>query len=255
MSILISSYNILADAYIRSAYYPNISPEALEPARRGTALLDHLQQLAADILCLQEVEPERFASLCARFADSQARFAPKAGGKPDGCASLVAPRFPVQETRSLYYAEGTGQLALLTVVEVEGRRLGIANTHLSWDPPETPIPKQVGRSQLVELLDEVERFTPRCQGWILCGDFNASPDSARIVAASQRGFRDPYAGLRAETCNANRVAKRIDYLLHSPSLTCVPQLLPPIDGETPLPSLHEPSDHLAIGGSFAWRPA
>jgi len=255
MSLIVSSYNILADAYIRPAYYPSTPPEVLDSARREAALLARLPQLAADVLCLQEVEAAKFPALMARLADSQARFAQKAGERPDGCASFISPRFPLRETRSLYYADGSGHLALLTVIELAGQRLGIANTHLRWDPPGTAIPAQLGRRQMLELLDAVEHFVPRCSGWILCGDFNADPTSALILAARQRGFLDPYSGLRAATCNSNRAAKRIDYLLHTSSLTCVPAALPPIDDQTPLPSSSEPSDHLAIGGTFTWRTA
>lgn len=255
MTLTVISYNILADAYVRPDYYPNTPPAALRPAERRAALLDHLEHLAADVLCLQEVQDDAYPAICARLAASQSRFAHKTEGKPDGCATLVAPRLPLHQTHTLSYADNTGHVALLVAVELDGRRLGIANTHLRWDPPQTAPAEQVGRRQLGLLLEAVERFTPRCHGWIVCGDFNATPSSALLQAAHQHGFLDPYADQPAPTCNSNRAAKRIDYLIHSPTLTCQPHPLPPIDDQTPLPSATQPSDHLAIGGTFAWRNA
>jgi exonuclease III len=69
----------------------------------------------------------------------------------------------------------------------------------------------------------------------------------------EAGFCDVYAEQpSANTCNANRQAKRIDFLLHTDALKSQPMTLPVIDDQTPLPSFHEPSDHLPIMASFDW---
>jgi mRNA deadenylase 3'-5' endonuclease subunit Ccr4 len=242
----------LADAYIRPAFYPNTPQAALIPLRRRAALLDRLDRLTVDVLCLQEVQADMFAAVSTRLVALQGLFHPKGGRKPDGCATFVKRQLELHSAHPLYYSDGTGHLALLIRISLKGRLLGIANTHARWDPAETPVDAQVGRRQMLELLDEVAGSAPLCQGWILCGDLNAEPKSALVVAAMQRGFVDPYAGSRAYTCNSNRVPKRIDYLLHSPSLFCRPDALPAIDGETPLPSEQEPSDHLALSADFGW---
>jgi len=49
----------------------------------------------------------------------------------------------LRTVHTLYYADGSGtqlssgHIALVTVVEQEGRQVGIANTHLKWDSPST----------------------------------------------------------------------------------------------------------------------
>jgi endonuclease/exonuclease/phosphatase family metal-dependent hydrolase len=161
-------------------------------------------------------------------------------GKPDGCATFV--RFPVLSWRTLTYTDGSGHVALLTEVDVQGRRLGIANTHLRWGPPET----RVGLDQAIELLDAMPEGPS-----IIAGDFNATPDSALVAEYRRRGFLDAYADVRGATCNANGVAKRIDFLMYR-GLRCAPQPIAVINGATPLPSAGEPSDHLAIRAAFWW---
>jgi endonuclease/exonuclease/phosphatase family metal-dependent hydrolase len=173
-------------------------------------------------------------------------------GKPDGCATFVHHGLRRRQVWPLRYEDETGHVALLVALEVGEALIGIANTHLRWDPEDTPKEERIGRRQLLQLLEELKRFAPPCAGWIVCGDLNATPDSSLLMAARQSGFLDPYEGHGGETCNSNRRKKRIDYLLHSPSLCCKPRELPCIDDETPLPSESEPSDHLAIAGTFTF---
>ena len=59
----VASYNVLASAYIERAWYRRTPVIALDRAWRVPALVQHVAKLDADILCLQEVEPESFASL------------------------------------------------------------------------------------------------------------------------------------------------------------------------------------------------
>jgi endonuclease/exonuclease/phosphatase family metal-dependent hydrolase len=111
----------------------------------------------------------------------------------------------------------------------------------------------VGVGQAEALLDAIDRFRPACDGWVVCGDLNARPDSKLVKRILARGLRDGYAGLgEAFTCNANGEAKRIDFLFHTASLSAVPLPLRTIDDVTVLPSAEEPSDHLAIGAAVSW---
>lgn len=88
MSFTVATYNILANAYIRPAWYPHTPPEMLVAAQRGPALVRHIIGLAADILCLQEVEDGMFTALeeGLRPCGYTGHLTKKARGKPDGCA-------------------------------------------------------------------------------------------------------------------------------------------------------------------------
>jgi hypothetical protein len=63
---------------------------------------------------------------------------------------------------------------------------------------------------------------------------------------------DAYRGREDQrTCVANRRARRIDHLFHTPDLRARPGDLTAI-GPSPLPSAAAPSDHLTIRARFGW---
>ena len=262
MPFTMASYNILADSYVNAAWYPGTDGRLLDPAHRHPAQVDRIARLAADVVCLQEVEAEVFSLINGRLtaAGFQGNYASKGAGKPDGCATfLKLATMPLHSVRTLHYADGSGgqpasgHIALITVVEHECRQVAIANTHLNWDPPETTPAKQVGLRQMRDLLDGRTRLAPGCSSWIICGDLNVTPDSAVVELLHESGFQDAYAAQpRAFTCNANRKARRIDFLFHSRELVAEPADLPAIDNDTPLPSAEHPSDHLAISARIDW---
>ena len=82
---------------------------------------------------------------------------------------------------------------------------------------------------------------------VICGDFNAEPESDVLELARSRGLVDAYASVAdACTCNANGKKKRSDYILCTNDFVPIPSPLPAIDDDTPLPSEVEPSDHIPI---------
>jgi mRNA deadenylase 3'-5' endonuclease subunit Ccr4 len=253
MSFSVVSYNVLADAYVKPSWYPGVPPELLAQEYRLPALTRHLERLGADVFCLQEVEADVYWPLEGRLAalGYEGHHVCKGGNKPDGCSTLVRKTAgAVRAVRPLRYADGSGHVALLVVLGHDGLLVGIANTHLKWDPPGTPRAAQRGYGQITEFLQERDRVEPRCDDWIVCGDFNVTADSDVIRALTAAGFRDAYRGYEhMNTCNANQNARRIDFLLHTAGLSARPAALPPIANHTPLPSEDEPSDHLPI---MAW---
>ena len=62
----------------------------------------------------------------------------------------------------------------------------------------------------------------------------------------ERSFADAYASAPQPTCNPHRRATRIDYIFVTAGLDAVAEPVPAIEGDTPLPSATEPSDHLPI---------
>lgn len=257
MSLSITTYNILAQAYVKLDWYPNCTPEMIDATRRRTALCEYITKrlatLPSDVICLQEVEVEVFDMLGERLVDHRGELAMKSGGKPDGCATFMRRDLPRRQLQALHYEDGTHHVALFLTTELDGRSLCVANTHLRWHPPNTPPEEHVGRGQMLELLERIETLSSNCEGFVLCGDFNAESDAPLITAARERGFLDAYADTPAHTCNPNGRSKRIDYLLHSANLSCRPRAIRMIDDKTTLPSLEEPSDHLAITGVFDWK--
>ncbi|MCC6554158.1 MAG: endonuclease/exonuclease/phosphatase family protein [Polyangiaceae bacterium] len=244
------SYNILADAYLRPEYFPHTPPEILDPARRRAAMIERLVSLSADVYCLQEVEEPMYRALAAALPGHERRFAQKSGKKVDGCATFWR-GLSLASERTLRYADETGHVALLlTLEDAAGRRLGVANTHLKWEPLDAPPESRVALGQVRQLLGALDPGGG--VEWIACGDFNATPDSGILREAALAGLRDPFEGRDAFTANSNGRAKRIDYLLHTAALTCRPLDPPTIADDTPLPSSSEPSDHLPVRGDIDW---
>ena len=135
----------------------------------------------------------------------------------------------------------------MTLLDHAGRAIGLANTHLKWAPPGLAHDLE----QIRELIDTLSSPDWTGADWIICGDFNAKPDSPVLTALKAAGYRPSHNGeVQGHTCNPNGVAKTIDYLCHTAALNSSPLPLPPIDDLTPLPSAEQPSDHLAVLADF-----
>jgi len=261
-SFSVASYNVLANAYAHPAWYPRTPAMALQPAWRMPALLQHTSSLAADVLCLQEVEKDTFAALRTRLGllGYGGHYGSKQASRPDGCAMFYRREiFEILEARVLAYADGdrtaadSGYVAQIALLRHTGRVLGIANTHLLWDPPATPQHDRRGDRQIRQLLTEHRNIESAADGWIICGDLNVTPESEVVAALERAGFQYAHRGLEETyTCNVNGPAKLIDYLFHSNALQAEPQHVPRISDRTPLPSAEQPSDHLPIVSRFYW---
>lgn len=248
--IRVVSWNVLADAYVRPAYFPHTPPRLLQPGQRIEGIAARIEALAPDVLCLQEVEPALFGVLMARLGMA-GHFAQKAS-KPDGCAVFVRAPLEIGEVREVRFTDGSGSLGLVVHVSDPGSQaaLVVANTHLKWDPPGTPLERQLGPRQIREILAALGE-PGDTQVHVVCGDFNAGPESPVCALLRNAGLVEPFADRDAAwTSNANGVAKRIDFVFHSPFWRANPLDPPEIDGGTPLPSEVEPSDHLPVVVDF-----
>jgi len=248
----VASYNVLATAYIRPRFYPHCDPAHLRPAWRIPALVEHVASLDADLIGLQEVDAATYVALEAGLSPRGyvGHRAPKTGRKPDGCATFHRRAvFDAGQVERVAYGDGSGHIALLVTLRHAGGILGLANTHLKWAPPGTAH----DLDQMRELLAALATPERSATTWIVCGDFNAKPDSPVLAALANAGYRASHAGMAdAFTCNPNGAAKAIDYLCHTAALRAAPHLLTPVDDRTPLPSREQPSDHLAVISDFDW---
>ena len=261
-SFRIATYNILATSYIRPNYYPDTPMELLDERHRIPVLVQYLIDLQADVYCLQEVEHNTFQAIDAalRPMGYGRRLAKKGGLRPDGCATFFhRRRFDLVDSARLEYEEGLGQsssghVAQIMVLECGARRIGVANTHLKWDPAGLPPAQQYGYQEARELLSTLQAEPHRDIPWLICGDLNADPTSDAVHAFVQAGFTFTHATQHfGATCNANRKAKMIDYIFHQTSLRPHPDPLTAVGDTTPLPGSTEPSDHVPVVARFEWE--
>jgi len=147
------TYNVLASAYIRRAWYPRTSPLVLDPAWRVPALVQHVANFKADLICLQEVEPETFAALRISLGEAglAGQYASKGAQRPDGLAIFYRrEKLALASTRVLAYADGmgaepdSGYIALIMFLRWSGALIGVVDTHLMWDSPDAPDSARVG---------------------------------------------------------------------------------------------------------------
>jgi mRNA deadenylase 3'-5' endonuclease subunit Ccr4 len=259
----VASYNVLASAYAQRAWYRRTPALVLDPAWRVPALVQHVSKLGADILCLQEVESETFVALRTFLGERGygAQYARKFAGRPEGCAILYRREaFELISVRSFRYADAggsapdTGHIALVARFQTGDGVLGVINTHLAWDPPDSARLRQYGLRQAHQLVAEYEHYAPQARGWIVTGDFNATPGSEIVSAMEKAGFKYAHEGLaEVFTCNVGASARLIDYLFHSPEFHVDPVAPAAIDDFTLLPSAEQPSDHVAIVAKFSWK--
>lgn len=150
-------------------------------------IVEALQAVQADVIGLQEVwlgfrQAHQIAEgLNQRTPEKpyQVLVEPKWGPQPtEGVGFLT--RLPVVEHERLELPV-IERVALRIVVEIEGQRWHIANTHLHHRPVDD---ESIRMAQMRALLDWMYDRSP--QGWLLTGDMNALPDSATVRAATER---------------------------------------------------------------------
>jgi mRNA deadenylase 3'-5' endonuclease subunit Ccr4 len=239
------SWNVLADAYIQRRFYPHSPEPVLVSGARTGAIVELLAQSAADLACLQEVEPPLVEALAQR-GGWRVEYAPKRG-KPDGIAMLARGRVTLSDVTTVAFGDGSGHVALLATVHAGELVCRVATSHLRWDPPGTPYDQRWAvreATELLAMLGPTERA-------IACGDLNIEPSDPVYAQLLAAGFADPLADASAPTANPNGRAKRIDHLLCGHDLRVTPLPIVPIDDTTPLPSDVLPSDHVPIGAIIA----
>ena len=154
---------------------------------RGPLVVQQLRALSPDLIALQEVAlPANNAQWIADRLDGYSVHVTRKTGRSSQHEALaVLSRLPVHEhaALSLIYQN---RVAQYVVVEREGALLTFANAHL-----------YVGVRNDVPRIEQVRRilaWLPRQNPLVLCGDFNAMPDSATVHMMRQE-FASAYAAV------------------------------------------------------------
>lgn len=250
----IISYNILAQAYLLPERYLGIPPEFLEAEARQSRLIQHIQSMDADLVCLQEVEPAFFEKLQAALPALHGLYAPKTG-RPDGLATFYKPSLTLTHQQVLHFENadpGYDHIAQILCFEGPESAFRLGNTHLRWQRNDTPESKHQGVLQLTELLDAMDTLpaSPR----VICGDLNANAGSPVIARARERGLRPPpHEGRPADTAIINGRFRRLDWVLFElRGMRGQERPLPSLKRVGHMPGAVEPSDHLPLHADLMW---
>jgi endonuclease/exonuclease/phosphatase family metal-dependent hydrolase len=190
-------------------------------------VVDWINEIQPDLVALQEVVVRRIGmrqtSWIAKRTGMAATFGPTKPIRGGQFGNAVLSRLPVRSSRCRALTDawsGNEPRAIVTVdVDAYGRRVFFSSTHLSWQMDENWI-----REQQVRDIAGVIRAQPADALTIVCGDFNATPDSPEIGFVRGLDFLDAYQaanpGERGHTwSNTNPFAaaeqlpdRRIDYV-------------------------------------------
>merc|ERR1712232_847825 len=112
MGVRVMTYNILAEIFATRQIYPYCPMWALSWRYRKRLIMEELQQLDADIICMQEVQQDHYESFMPELAKlgykgvykSKTREAMGPEGKVDGCATIYREsRCKLVETHQIEY--------------------------------------------------------------------------------------------------------------------------------------------------------
>jgi endonuclease/exonuclease/phosphatase family metal-dependent hydrolase len=209
-----------------------------------------IQHEGADIVALQEVDkgvartarrdlPAELAALTGLTCVFSNNF-PFQGGE---YGNAVLTRFPVLRVTNTPYQmlrEGEQRGLLQMVLDLHGRELVFMNTHIDYRPDDAERMLNVG-----EIETRMKQYAGR--PIILCGDFNATPES-RVCRRLSESFEDTWARVgQGDGCTipASQPTKRIDYIwiTKGKSLEPLKVWVPRSDA----------SDHLPVVAEFRFR--
>jgi endonuclease/exonuclease/phosphatase family metal-dependent hydrolase len=156
--------------------------------RRKALLLRELALLKPDLIALQEVSlQEKNAHwLANELGFPEVFVSPKTGkaGRKEGIAILSRLPFERAETLDLRTQHRVAQYVL---PQLEGEQLAFVNGHFFWQPGDSP--ERLAQIEL--LLNWLERI-PGDPPVVVCGDFNATPESQSVRKMLTR-FGSAYA--------------------------------------------------------------
>lgn len=283
------SWNILAPQFAPPSKYPWASNDALDWRHRQPRIVRQIKDAGADIVCLQEVEVDRWDGLHAALQREGYRGVLQEVKRDHPMTNAVL----LKDGRLEFCETESRSRALITVLracdgtgaDASSPPLYLANVHL-----EAGSDKAATRtSQLRSLLKRIERRAADAPGaagaassvpLVVCGDFNCERSSELHRLLSSAPARTPRAAggelssallplrdayLRTPPPwgpplrSSYRNGRLLDFIFTSdavPLLRTMP--VAELCGSATahrLPSLQHPSDHLPVGALLSWAGA
>lgn len=213
----------------------------------------------ADVIAFQEVwlpiqQADLLAADLAALTKSPTyaiRVQPKSGAEFDREGIALLSRLPVLESSSLELPVGNRVAQRVRVLK-DGHAFDVVNTHLHHEPV---FDESIREPQMRALLDWLNVSPDR--NWLVCGDFNAQPQSSTVQRIAAR-FRSAYATLHGADpltfptplVDYDYPPVALDYIFFDPAR------LTPTAAEVVAaqPAAHDarlyPSDHFGLTATF-----
>mmetsp|Transcript_41030 Transcript_41030/g.66015 ORF Transcript_41030/g.66015 Transcript_41030/m.66015 type:complete len:446 (-) Transcript_41030:763-2100(-) len=221
-SFQLLNFNILAEALVDSVKYPGTPVHVLEWSYRGKRLMRYVtDEMASDIVCLQEMDDKHFASFFQPRMSQlgySGKYKKRTGDKHDGCAIFVRDSvFCMIEHMEVEYKCSDHELmdrdnvALVVVLEhcVTKQKICVCTTHLLYNPGRGDI-KLLQLQMLFKILKNTQQAHDECP-IILCGDFNSTPNSAVYHYVTEGSLQDGMELDRRKVSGQHRIQHKIHY--------------------------------------------
>ena len=187
-TIFVMSYNIMSCAFTKIEWFPYCSPEYLHPQYRSPRIINEIERVNADILCLQECDHDLFSEF---YQPNLEAMGYNCIFKTTSTSRVVT--VCVAYKRKLFKEEGYNYLNLdeelekldetfsrhkeALIVKLKqystGQRLIVANTHLFWNPDF----EYVKYGQISRVIKNIDKNYDKNTPIIFAGDFNSTPNS------------------------------------------------------------------------------
>jgi len=187
-SILVMSYNIMAYNFTKIEWFPYCQPEFLHPKYRAPRILNEIEKVNADIVCLQECDHDLFSEFYKVNLEAlgyNTIFKPQSQNRI--VTNVIAYKKSLFKQERVLYLDLNEDLGKLDesfnkhkeayIVKLKqkstGKDLIIVNTHLFWNPDH----EYVKYGQISKIIKYVEDNFSKDIPVIFAGDMNSTPNS------------------------------------------------------------------------------
>lgn len=268
----ILSYNVLAELYATKQAYPYCDAWSLSWPYRRAMIMQEIEEMQGDIVCLQEVQMDHFEMHLSPFMHelgfdglfkSKSRESMGQYGKVDGCATFwKLAKFSMTENYTIEFndlarqsisemrldsheerkfsnrllKDNVAQVVVLEVIPKHGVRPPRQLSHLCI--VNTHLYSNVNRPdvklwQSMMLANELQQFAiQRDLALIICGDFNSEPESAVHELLTEGSLQRHHPELDEEE-DGTRVLPEQSEIFHNLDLASAMQMASP-HGQEPL---------------------
>ena len=166
----------------------NILNDLSQWEARRELLAQGLADVQPDLIALQEVNlpTENSAWLAGQLGMQHRYITPKSGPESQSEGIAILSRLPIQAAQSLVLPGPQGRVAQCVEVLAGEIPVYFANGHFFWQPGESET-----RDRQVEMLLSWIKDISGSYPTIICGDFNATPETGAIQSM-YRHFRSAY---------------------------------------------------------------
>ncbi len=187
-SVLIMSYNVLAYYFTKYEYFPYCAEHYLQVKYRAPRIVNEIEKVNPDILCLQECDFDLFSEyylpnlealgyICHYKASTSNRIVINVICYKRR-AFVMEEEFKIDLNDELSKRDETfnkfKDAIIINLTHLPSKKsIVIANTHLYWNPEF----EFVKYGQICKIIKDIEKKYSASVPVILCGDFNSTPNS------------------------------------------------------------------------------